>query len=65
MHTLTTRKETIVPCEDYNIFLRNLNVIIERSGIKEKQYFEHICEEVKGLDKKLHEQLKFFDEVEN
>lgn len=55
IQTLKDRRADITPCEDYNIFLRNLKEIIKRQGLKERNYFEHISEEIKKLDKNLHE----------
>jgi hypothetical protein len=36
IHTLNERNEEITGYDDYNIFLRNLKMIVKRQGIKEK-----------------------------
>lgn len=65
LHTLKARGEQIQSCEDYSAFLAQLDKIVKRSGLSQKNFIEHVGERVRNLEKQLQSQTKYLDELDS
>ena len=65
LHILKARGEEIKSCENYHEFLMQLEKIVKRSGLSQKNFIDHVAEKVRSLEKQLQSQTKYLEELDN